>query len=87
MIETAESLAGDIGVSAACQGLGVPRGTLYRARLNCVSKDRSNVRIGSAKAGEHSVEREVSREVLADFRVRCENVVGEADIWHAQGCS
>ena len=32
MIEAAESLAGDIGVSAACQGLGVPRSTLYRAR-------------------------------------------------------
>ncbi len=32
MIEAAESLAGDVGVSAACQALGVPRSTLYRAR-------------------------------------------------------
>ena len=32
MIETAESLADEIGISAACRVLGVPRSTLYRAR-------------------------------------------------------
>jgi putative transposase len=32
MINTAESLAGTIGVSAACEWLGVPRSRLYRAR-------------------------------------------------------
>ena len=32
MIQAAETLAQDVGVSAACRALGVPRSTLYRAR-------------------------------------------------------
>jgi len=32
MIQAAEQLAESVGVSAACQALGVPRGSLYRAR-------------------------------------------------------
>jgi putative transposase len=32
VIETAESLSSEVGVSAACRALGVPRSTLYHAR-------------------------------------------------------
>ena len=32
MIQAAEQLAESVGVSVACQALGVPRGSLYRAR-------------------------------------------------------
>jgi len=32
MIQAAEKLAKDVGVTAACRALGVPRSSLYRAR-------------------------------------------------------
>jgi putative transposase len=71
MIQAAEQLAKDVGVSAACRALGVPRSSLYRARhAKPVANSRPTPERALSQAEKAAVRRELNSERFWDSSPR-----------------
>jgi len=71
MIQAAEQLAKDVGVSAACRALGVPRSSLYRARYaKPTAKPRPRPERALSQAEKAAVRQELNSERFWDSSPR-----------------